>query len=173
MRGGCPGRSCLRSWAVKGRASLLPGPSASSDSGVSNLSPFGRVVIYPISCCRSSGRIGLKLQLSLSPIDKLLLSTTYLAYVWILIEIPATDQPEQLVYVVGGDAHIPRHPSHRLENLSTIALALPTPFSIVSFLRPKHYEDSRDALVCAWLGAKYQEGDAVPYGDRTAAIWVA
>lgn len=36
----------------------------------------------------------------------------------------------------------------------------------------KRYEDSLDALVCAWAGAKYLEGAAMPYGDATAAIWV-
>jgi hypothetical protein len=29
-----------------------------------------------------------------------------------------------------------------------------------------------DALVCAWVGMKYLAGEAVAYGDETAAIWV-
>jgi predicted RNase H-like nuclease len=36
----------------------------------------------------------------------------------------------------------------------------------------KRYEDSLDALVCSWVGAKYLLGEAEPYGDGTAAIWV-
>jgi predicted RNase H-like nuclease len=36
----------------------------------------------------------------------------------------------------------------------------------------KRYEDALDALVCAWVGAKYLLGEAVAYGDGTAAIWV-
>jgi predicted RNase H-like nuclease len=36
----------------------------------------------------------------------------------------------------------------------------------------KRYEDSLDILVCAWVGAKYLKGEALPYGDDTAAIWV-
>ncbi len=36
----------------------------------------------------------------------------------------------------------------------------------------KTYEDALDALVCAWGGARYLEGCAVPYGDDKAAIWV-
>lgn len=36
----------------------------------------------------------------------------------------------------------------------------------------KRYEDALDALVCAWVGARYLAGCATPYGDYTAAIWV-
>ena len=36
----------------------------------------------------------------------------------------------------------------------------------------KCYEDALDALVCAWVGTRYFEGRAVPFGDRDAAIWV-
>ena len=36
----------------------------------------------------------------------------------------------------------------------------------------KRYEDGLDALVCAWVGARYLEGCATPYGDDVAAIWI-
>lgn len=36
----------------------------------------------------------------------------------------------------------------------------------------KTYEDALDALVCAWVGAKYLEGNAMAYGDESSAIWV-
>ena len=36
----------------------------------------------------------------------------------------------------------------------------------------KTYEDALDALVCAWVGARYFEGCADFYGDDIAAIWV-
>ena len=37
----------------------------------------------------------------------------------------------------------------------------------------KRYEDTIDALVCAWVGASYLEGRARAFGDcRTNAIWV-
>lgn len=36
----------------------------------------------------------------------------------------------------------------------------------------KRYEDALDALVCAWVGARYLAGCADAYGDDTAAIWV-
>lgn len=53
-----------------------------------------------------------------------------------------------------------------------IPIELPGPSSTISTSRLKRYEDSLDALVCAWVGTKYLEGEAVPYGDDTAAIWV-
>ena len=36
----------------------------------------------------------------------------------------------------------------------------------------KRYEDALDALVCAWVGTRYFEGCADPFGDQDAAIWV-
>ena len=36
----------------------------------------------------------------------------------------------------------------------------------------KRHEDALDALVCAWVGARYFEGRSVPFGDDRAAIWV-
>jgi predicted RNase H-like nuclease len=51
-----------------------------------------------------------------------------------------------------------------------IPIELPEPDSMISTSGLKRYEDSLDALVCAWVGAKYLLGEAVPYGDGTAAI---
>jgi predicted RNase H-like nuclease len=53
-----------------------------------------------------------------------------------------------------------------------IPFELPDPTSVVTVSGLKRYEDSLDALVCAWVGAKYLAGEAKPYGDQTAAIWV-
>jgi len=53
-----------------------------------------------------------------------------------------------------------------------IHLKPPSATGAISTSGLKRYEDSLDALVCAWVGAKYLEGDAVAYGDHTAAIWV-
>ena len=36
----------------------------------------------------------------------------------------------------------------------------------------KRFEDALDALVCAWVGARYLEGRAECFGDANAAIWV-
>ncbi len=52
-----------------------------------------------------------------------------------------------------------------------IRLELPDATGAVSTSGLKRYEDSLDALVCAWVGAEYLEGVAAPYGDETAAIW--
>ncbi len=46
------------------------------------------------------------------------------------------------------------------------------PDSIVSTSGRKRYEDSLEALVCIWVGAKYFEGEAVPYRDGIGAIWM-
>jgi predicted RNase H-like nuclease len=36
----------------------------------------------------------------------------------------------------------------------------------------KMYEDSIDALVCAWVGMMYIDKKIVAYGDNTSAIWI-
>jgi predicted RNase H-like nuclease len=36
----------------------------------------------------------------------------------------------------------------------------------------KETEDKIDALVCAWVGSLYLDGQATPLGDATSAIWV-
>ncbi len=36
----------------------------------------------------------------------------------------------------------------------------------------KRYEDALDALICAWVGIEYLAGNAVPYGDEHAAVWI-
>jgi predicted RNase H-like nuclease len=36
----------------------------------------------------------------------------------------------------------------------------------------KRYEDALDALICAWVGARYLSGNATPYGDDKGVIWV-
>jgi predicted RNase H-like nuclease len=41
-----------------------------------------------------------------------------------------------------------------------------------SFAAIKPYEDTLDALITAWVGLKFLRGEAVPYGDDSAAIWV-
>src|SRR5690606_24694451 len=35
----------------------------------------------------------------------------------------------------------------------------------------KRFEDTLDAIVSAWVGALYVAGRAIPFGDRTAAVW--
>lgn len=37
--------------------------------------------------------------------------------------------------------------------------------------RLKRFEDALDALICAWVGARFLEGSAVAYGDEDAAVW--
>jgi len=53
-----------------------------------------------------------------------------------------------------------------------VDLVLPDPGDIPTLAGLKRYEDALDALVCAWVGAKYLMGEAVAHGDSTAAIWI-
>ena len=52
------------------------------------------------------------------------------------------------------------------------SLALPTPAAVPSLSSLKRYEDALDALVCGWVAAQFVQGNAMPYGDATAAVWV-
>jgi len=52
-----------------------------------------------------------------------------------------------------------------------VALPLPQADAVPSLAALKRYEDAVDALVCAWIGICYLEGNADASGDETAAIW--
>jgi len=53
-----------------------------------------------------------------------------------------------------------------------VDLRLPSSSPAGSFEQLKRYEDTLDALVCAWVGSRYLDGDIAPYGDEASAIWV-
>lgn len=53
-----------------------------------------------------------------------------------------------------------------------IPLSLPTPPACPNLAALKRYEDALDALVCAWVGCRYLDGDVTAYGDDDAAIWI-
>jgi len=57
-------------------------------------------------------------------------------------------------------------------HIDNIPLALPKPQAVPTLSHLKRYEDALDALICGWVGMRYLEGRARPYGDETAAIWV-
>lgn len=54
------------------------------------------------------------------------------------------------------------------QEIADIDLPLPTHGS---GRERKAAEDALDALVCAWVGARFLAGEAVPHGDEAAAIW--
>ncbi len=56
--------------------------------------------------------------------------------------------------------------------LGGIELAVPAAAEIPSLRVLKRYEDAIDGVVCAWSALCYRRGEADPYGDETAAIWV-
>jgi predicted RNase H-like nuclease len=66
-------------------------------------------------------------------------------------------------------------------NLARILTALERRFATIPLTLPprtagptelKRFEDALDAVVCAWIGTQYLEGNCRAYGDHTAAIWV-
>lgn len=56
--------------------------------------------------------------------------------------------------------------------ISKIPMVIPTPQDIESFAALKPYEDALDALISAWVGICYLNGQARAYGDKDAAIWI-
>jgi predicted RNase H-like nuclease len=50
-------------------------------------------------------------------------------------------------------------------------LPLPAVGTITTQRMLKRFEDALDALICAWVGTRYAEKNAVAFGDSTAAIW--
>lgn len=58
--------------------------------------------------------------------------------------------------------------------ISKIDIPLPTKSDLENYPSTslKRFEDAIDALVCGWVGIKYLEGDAMSYGDESAAIWI-
>jgi len=50
--------------------------------------------------------------------------------------------------------------------------ALPAPRSDAIGFELKAYEDMLDAVVCACVAICVLEGEALPYGDDTSAIWI-
>jgi predicted RNase H-like nuclease len=56
--------------------------------------------------------------------------------------------------------------------LGPIPLPLPRSAKDATLARMKRYEDSLDAVICAWVGALYLEGQAEAFGDDDAAVWV-
>jgi predicted RNase H-like nuclease len=53
-----------------------------------------------------------------------------------------------------------------------IRVPLPAADRVFSLTELKRYEDALDALVCGWVAIQFTAGNAVAYGDATAAVWV-
>lgn len=56
------------------------------------------------------------------------------------------------------------------EQIADIPLILPPPETGNAAL--KRFEDAIDAVVCAYVGTRFLQGDCKSFGDHTAAIWV-
>jgi predicted RNase H-like nuclease len=57
-------------------------------------------------------------------------------------------------------------------SIEGIDLPIPSPGERVPLARLKRFEDSLDALICAWVGTQFLEGRCRPLGDDDAAIWI-
>jgi len=53
-----------------------------------------------------------------------------------------------------------------------VAAALTTPEPGASGLEIKAYEDTLDAVICAWVAVCALEGRAVAFGDDSGVIWI-
>jgi predicted RNase H-like nuclease len=53
-----------------------------------------------------------------------------------------------------------------------VAATLPRLELNASAREVKAYEDTLDAIVCAWVAICALEGQAKPFGDRDSAIWI-
>ena len=55
--------------------------------------------------------------------------------------------------------------------LGATGFVLPAVDDVPALSSLKRYEDALDAIVSAWVGVRYAEGNAIPYGDDKTAIW--
>ncbi|MGP4673297.1 DUF429 domain-containing protein [Agrobacterium salinitolerans] len=62
--------------------------------------------------------------------------------------------------------------AHLDERIAGVADALIVPQANARAWEMKAFEDMMDAVVCAWIGICALEGDAIPYGDDSSAIWI-
>jgi predicted RNase H-like nuclease len=56
--------------------------------------------------------------------------------------------------------------------ISGVEAALPLPPHEAKLAELKAYEDTLDAVICAWVAVCALEERAVPFGDQSAAIWI-
>jgi predicted RNase H-like nuclease len=82
-------------------------------------------------------------------------------------DLTATDRRQELMKTWGAIRRMLR------KTIGDIDGRVPTGSQIASVPSAylKRYEDALDALVCAWVGIRYLDGDCRSYGDKTAAIW--
>ena len=58
------------------------------------------------------------------------------------------------------------------QEITGVEAALPLPDHRARMGERKAFEDTLDAVICAWVAVRALEGLAVPFGDDTAAIWI-
>jgi predicted RNase H-like nuclease len=89
--------------------------------------------------------------------------------------------PKQVIEVYPHVASVMERKQRIRRNLARILRALKKHISGIGLRIPaeaagptelKRFEDTLDAIVCAWIGICFWEGRCLAYGDETAAIWV-
>ncbi|ESQ92378.1 hypothetical protein ABENE_08355 [Asticcacaulis benevestitus DSM 16100 = ATCC BAA-896] len=56
--------------------------------------------------------------------------------------------------------------------ISGVSMSLPKITLSSKVAQLKAYEDTLDAIICAWVGICALEGRAIPFGDSESAIWI-
>ncbi|MFK7896211.1 MAG: DUF429 domain-containing protein [Myxococcota bacterium] len=56
--------------------------------------------------------------------------------------------------------------------LGPVPVPVPSPGEVATLSGLKRFEDALDALICAWVGLCFLEGEADSFGDADAAVWV-
>ena len=56
--------------------------------------------------------------------------------------------------------------------IAGVAKALPELEATATGTEVKAYEDTLDAIICAWVAVCCLDGIAKPHGDKNAAIWI-
>jgi predicted RNase H-like nuclease len=100
------------------------------------------------------------MQLSKRPCYKISKTTRY----W-----PNLDKAERLVRLRMMWAKIASALQSDVENID---VAFPDCTEVKTFAALKPHEDALDAIVCAWVGRQYLAGNAEPFGNANASIWI-
>jgi len=82
---------------------------------------------------------------------------------------PELDRDQRRISVV---KNLNRLRSALNKRIAGVAQWLPAAQSFEQASQLKGYEDTLDAIVCAWIGCEFLAGRCVAYGDRESAIWL-
>jgi predicted RNase H-like nuclease len=84
---------------------------------------------------------------------------------------PGVPHAERVARLLANRRRITRAVQAEVADLAD-CLPVPRRSPGLSFARLKAHEDMLDAVIAAWVGARYLAGSAEPFGDHDAAIWL-